>query len=246
MKTKASTSQLQRELRRLMRSMDFVARHPALQRDTAEGRKMAEVYQQLGVAWEFLALQCKHRGGWLKTREGKRACKVCGLMRGVKEPWLLLPHAGKKSIGRKARPTSDKTFPNKKAARIVEDAIEFHGAKLSVDVHNSYRSRLFGRSKLDIAVAAERGVRLEEAGVEYWLDTHTLDIRLRPHKRGDEPPFISFVSELPRKALKHFPVMVQYDQRGRFVGVVIFKPLTRKAQRSSRALRAAGRKRKRN
>jgi len=52
--------------------MDFVARHRALKRNAAEAPHLAEVYQQLGVAWEFLALQCDHAAGWRKTREGKR------------------------------------------------------------------------------------------------------------------------------------------------------------------------------
>jgi hypothetical protein len=51
--------------------MDFVARHPALKRDTTAGRRFAEIYQQLGLAWEFLALQCPHRGGWRKLQDGK-------------------------------------------------------------------------------------------------------------------------------------------------------------------------------
>ena len=40
---------LQRELRRLFRSMDLVSRHPALKPDTAEARCFAELYQQLGL-----------------------------------------------------------------------------------------------------------------------------------------------------------------------------------------------------
>jgi hypothetical protein len=56
-------TQLQRDLRQLYRSMDFVVRHPALKRDTTAGLRFAEIYQQLGLAWEFLALQCNHRGG---------------------------------------------------------------------------------------------------------------------------------------------------------------------------------------
>jgi hypothetical protein len=217
-------TQLQRDLRRLNRSMDFVSRHPALKRDTKEARRFAEIYQQLGLAWEFLALQCRHRDGWRKLRDGKSACKVCGLIRGVKEQWLLLPRDGKKTIGRRALPNSKRTFPSRKAATVVNDALEFHGAKLNVEVLNLHRSRLFRRN--DILCAADRLVRLEEAGVEYRLAEHTLDIRLRPRRRGEEPPFSTFVFELPRRALKRFPVMLQYDRRGRFVGVVIFKPLS--------------------
>ena len=42
----------------------------------------------------------------------------------------------------------------------VHDVIEFHGAKVEADVHNSYRSTLFRR--MNINVAAERTVRVEE------------------------------------------------------------------------------------
>ena len=71
--------------------MDFVSRHPSLERDSAQERRFAEIYQQLGLAWEFLALQCAHKSGWRKVREEKFACKICGTIRGAKEHWLLLP-----------------------------------------------------------------------------------------------------------------------------------------------------------
>jgi hypothetical protein len=35
------------------------------------------------------------------------------------------------------------------------------------------------------------------------------------------------VSELPRKFLKKFPVMLEFDKRRRFTGLVIFKPQNR-------------------
>ncbi len=215
-------SKLQRDLHRLLRSMDFVSRHPALKRDTAEARRFAEIYQQLGLAWEFLALQCPHRGGWCKLRDGKSACKVCGLIRGTKEQWQLLPREGKKTIGRRALPNSKRTFPNRKAGTVVNDTIEFHGAKLNVEVLNLHRSRLF-RSK-DILCAAERMVRLEEDGMDIRCDDVSISVEMRKHKRGEMPPYTHFVSELPRKLLKKFPVMLQFDKSRRFTGLVIFKP----------------------
>jgi hypothetical protein len=96
-------------MRRLFRSMDFVSRHPALKRDSAEARRFAEIYQQLGLAWEFLGLQCKHKNGWRKLRDGNFNCKVCGLIRGAKEQWRLLPHSEKKIIGRHSAPNSKHT-----------------------------------------------------------------------------------------------------------------------------------------
>ena len=216
--------QLRRDLRRVLRSMDFVSRHPALKRDTAEARRMAEVYQQLGRAWEFLALQCNHLGGWRKLREGKSACKICGLIRGVKERWLLLPRDGRKTIGRRALPNSKRTFPNRKAGTVVNDTIEFHGAKLNVEVLNQHRSNSRWMRGHDWTIASDRLVRLEEDGVEVRLDSHFVGVKLRKHKRGEMPPYTHFVSELPRKFLKKFPVMLEFDQRRRFTGLVIFKP----------------------
>lgn len=222
MANKSAHTSPQKQLRRLFRSMDFLSRHPALKRDTAEARRLAEIYQQLGLAWEFLALQCKHRGGWRKLRDGKSACKLCGLIRGAKAQWLLLPRDGKKTIGRHALPNSKRTFPNRRTATVVNDAIDFHGAKLKVAVLNEHRSRFF--RKHDWTIAADRLVRLAEGGIDVRFDSHLVTVELRKHKRGEMPPYSHFVWELPRKFLKKFPVMLQFDKRRRFTGLVIFKP----------------------
>jgi hypothetical protein len=220
----SNQTQLRRDLRRVLRSMDFVSRHPALQRDTAEARRCAEIYQQLGLAWEFLALQCPHRGGWRKLKEGKSACKICGLIRGMKEQWLLLPRDGQKTVGRRALPNSKRTFPNRKAATVVNDTLDFHGAKLNVEVLNQHRSSHRFFRKHDWTIAADRLVRLEEDGIEVRFDSHFVGVKLRKHKRGEMPPYSHFVWELPRKFLKKFPVMLQFDRHRRFTGLVIFKP----------------------
>jgi hypothetical protein len=221
---KTKSSQLRHDLHRLYRSMDFVARHLALKRDTAEARRLAEIYQQLGLAWEFLALQCNHRVGWRKLRDGKSACKVCGLIRGTREQWLLLPRDGKKTIGCRAQPNSKRTFPNRKAATVVNDTIDFHGAKLNVEVLNPHRSNSRWFRKHDWTIATDRLVRLEEGGIDVRFDSHLITVELRKHKRGEMPPYSHFVGELPRQLLKKFPVMLQFDQRRRFTGLVIFKP----------------------
>ena len=82
--------QLKRDLRRLFRSMDFVSQHPPLERGGRAAERFAEIYQQLGLAWEFLALPCRHRSGWRELPDGKAACKVCGTIR-------ELPPAGAQS-----------------------------------------------------------------------------------------------------------------------------------------------------
>ncbi len=119
-------TRLKHELGRLFRSMDFVARHPALKGRGREAERYATIYQQLGLAWEFLGLQCRHPDGWQETAEGKRACKVCGKIQGTDEPWLLLPRSEKKTIGRRAKPMSKRIFAHKGAARVVDDRIVFH------------------------------------------------------------------------------------------------------------------------
>ena len=215
---------LRSEMRQVERSLDFVARQPALKRDTAEARRFAEIYQQLGQAWEFLALQCKHRAGWRKLRAGKSACKICGLIRGAKESWLLLPRDGKKTIGRRARPNSKRTFPNRKAGTVVNDTIDFHGAKLNVEVLNPHRSTARFFRKHDWTIAADRLVRLEEGGIEVRFDSFSLGVKLKKHKMGERPSYTHFLSELPRKFLKKFPVMLQFDRQNQFTGLVIFKP----------------------
>jgi hypothetical protein len=215
---------LKRDLRELFRSMDFVSRHPALKCDSAQARRFAEIYRQLGQAWEFLALQCDHRSGWRKTRERKFACKVCGLIRGTREQWLLLSLRGNKRIGRRAMPNSKNTFPNRKAATVVNDTIEFHGAKLNVEVLNPHRSNLRWLRNKEWTIAADRLVRLEEGGVQVRFDRHLVTVELRKHKRGEMPPYSYFVWELPRKLLKSFPVMLQFNKRRQFTRLVIFQP----------------------
>lgn len=86
MPTDINQTRVRRELQGLFRSMDFVSRHPALKRDGPEAERFAKIYEQLGLAWEFLALQCRHRSGWRKLRDGKSVCKICGLVRGANRP----------------------------------------------------------------------------------------------------------------------------------------------------------------
>ena len=213
--------QLKRNIRQLLRCMDFLSRHPALDKPGREGRALAEAYQQLGRAWELFALQCRHRSGWRKLKDGAQACKVCGTLKGTKETWLLLPRTGPKVIGRMSRPTTISILPTRKAATVLRDGMSFHGAQLSVEVLNPHKSRLFHTR--DISVAADRLVELRESGVVCNLDDHTVRVRVGQRSRGTEPPYGAFLSELPRKALAKFPVMVEYDRQGRFIGVLIFR-----------------------
>ncbi len=209
--------------------MDFISnRYLARKRLPAKlAAAFYDVYQQLGVAWEYLALQCRHWDGYRKVRGGKLACRICGTIKGTETRWLLLPAKGQKIIGRQTRPNSSHVFPSKQAATITEDSIQFHGATLHVSVHNRYESRLF-RGKHDITIADDRIVRLLENGMECWLDSYSLHLKLPPHGKPIKPlPYSAFVWELPKRKLQKFPVMLEYDTRDRLQGVVILRPMRR-------------------
>ena len=233
MKTNTAKVRLQRELRRLMRSMDFVSRHPALEKEGAEAERFAAIYQQLGLAWEFLAGQCGHWDGFSKTRGGRAKCKICGTFEDAAESAVRWPNPGKKRIGKRSVPDSDEMFANKKAATLIDDAIDFHGAKLRVTVQNAYRAKLLGR--MDITIAADRMVRLTEGEVECGLDTHMIRVRVAPRKKGQTPLRAGFPWELSRARLKRFPVLLESDEDGQFAGVTIFKPTREKAERKKTA-----------
>jgi hypothetical protein len=67
-------------MKKLMRSMDFVTDN-FLNNDALSWKKQKpyyEIYQQLGLAWQYLAEHCGHGDGYKKTKDGKRACKICG------------------------------------------------------------------------------------------------------------------------------------------------------------------------
>ena len=69
---------------------------------------------------------------------------------------------------------------------------DFHGACLKVDVHNSYKSKLF-KKELDVNMAAERIVQLKESGVECSIYQHTINIRIGPRKeKGAKPDYGNF------------------------------------------------------
>jgi len=59
---------------------------------------------------------------------------------------------------------------------------------------------------------------------------HCLRDRLTIHEgtsrkmNSRSTPYSHFVWELPRKLLRPFPVMLQFDKRRRFIGLAIFKP----------------------
>jgi len=93
-----------------------------------------------------------------------------------------------------------------------------------VEVLNPHRSTWRWFRKHYWTIAPDRLVRLKEGQVEVRFDSNLVTVEMRQHKPGEMPPYSHFVSELPRRFLKKFPVMLQFDKRGRFRGVIIFKP----------------------
>jgi len=211
---------LRKELKKLFKSMDFVSKK-FLADEKAAGKDFQiyfNIYQQLGLAWEFLGLQCGHWDGYKKIKAGKEACKTCGKIKGVAESYCLLPKTGEKIIGRKSQPDSDKTFENKKEAAILHDTINFHGALLKVDVHNSYKSSMVGH---EINIAAERIVELKESGITCSVDQHLIHVTV-DRKKG-KIKYGGFPWEIQSKHLKKFPVIFDYDDDYNFLGLSIFK-----------------------
>jgi len=88
MKKEIEKKRLKRELKSLFRSMDYISDN-YLNKEGINDKELevfANIYQQLGMAWEFLGLQCRHWDGYRKTRDKKEVCKIwvtfksCGIM----------------------------------------------------------------------------------------------------------------------------------------------------------------------
>jgi hypothetical protein len=225
MNKETEKDRLKKEFKRLFKSMDFV-RDNYLNKEGVpekEQESFADIYQQFGQVWEFLALQCKHWDGYKKTREKKEVCRICGTVKGVGESHILLQAKGPKKIGQASKPNSKKTFPTKKEVQIVKDSIRFHGALIDVDVHNSYKTSLF-KGDHEISIAAERNVTLKEGSVEYTIGKHRIDLDVeKPNKKGSKPPYGNFAFELRKKDLKHFPVIFKFDDDLKFLGLTILR-----------------------
>jgi len=225
MDARKNKAQLKADLKRVFRALDFVGKHlNGRQPPKATQQLYFDIYQPLGLAWKFLGLQCKHWDGYKRDRDGKQVCRICGKIKGVQERLFLLADSGMKRIGRRAAPTSKKTFANKSKAQIVHDQMVFHGAFLDVDVHNSYKSSLFGKDH-EITVAADRTVTLKESGLKYSVDEHVIDLKIEERQKGQKPPYGGFPWELSKEKLKHFPVIFRFDDNYRFLGLTIIRPV---------------------
>ncbi|MFQ5713316.1 MAG: hypothetical protein ACE5GU_04735 [Candidatus Scalinduaceae bacterium] len=225
MKKDSSKNKTKKELKNLFRSMDFVSDNFLNKEGISkeESQIYFNIYQQLGTAWEYYGLQCEHWDGYKNIRDKKEACKICGKIKGVNDLYYLLPREGRKKIGRKLKPNSKKTFNNKKDAKIICDTIDFHGASLHIDVHNSYKSSLLGENH-KINMAAERIVTLKDSGVECHIDQYLIYIKKNNiGKKVGKKKYGGFPWEIKRKDLKNFPVIFHFDEKYQFLGLTIMR-----------------------
>lgn len=220
MKKDSIKDKIKKELKSLFRSMDFVSDNFLNKEGISkkESQIYFNIYQQLGTAWEYYGLQCEHWDGYKNIRDKKEACKICGKIKGVNDIFYLLPREGRKKIGRKLKPNSKKTFNNKKNAKIICDAIDFHGASLNIDVHNSYKLSLLEKNS-KINMAAERIVTLKESDIECHIDQHFIYIK----KHIGKKKYGGFPWEIKRKDLKNFPVIFDFDEKYQFLGLTILR-----------------------
>ncbi len=95
--------ELKKKLTALFKSMDFVSNNllDSEKKDKKDFQVFFSIYQQLGLAWEFLGLQCKHWDGYKKTRDKKETCKICGKVKGTDDFYILLPKRGPKNWERR-------------------------------------------------------------------------------------------------------------------------------------------------
>ncbi len=211
---------IKQELKRLFKSMDFISEK--FLDDGESGTKDIElyfnIYQQLGLAWEFLGMQCHHWDGYRRTRDKHDVCKICGKVKDVADRYYLLEKDNQKTIGRKIIPNSKKIFGHKKEASLLNDTIKFHGAILSVDVHNSYKSSLSGE---EINMAAERIVELKERGITCSIDPHLIYVSLGKEK--GKKNYGGFPWELKQEHLKKFPVIFDFDEDYNLLGLTILR-----------------------
>lgn len=222
---------LKKELDRLYKSLDFASDNFLSNKKLRkkDSQRFFNIYQQLGIAWEFLGLQCKHWDGYRLTRDKKEVCKICGKVKGVEGNYYLLPKEGRKKIGVRLVPNSRRTFPTKAKATIVNDTVNFHGALLNVSVTNSYKSSLprpvrswrpHRSSGSEITIAADRIVTLKERGIECRIDRRLINVKVQQPKKP-KTVYGGFPWELKRKDLKNFPVIFDFDKNHRFLGLTI-------------------------
>ncbi len=94
---------------------------------------------------------------------------------------------------------------------------------MNVDVHNSYKSRFFGKGR-EITIAKDRTITLEENGITCSVDQYVIDVKVERPARNRKHRYGGFPWELGKEQLKHFPVIFRFDDKYRFLGLTILRP----------------------
>ena len=67
-------------------------------------------------------------------------------------------------------------------------------------------------------------VELKESGIKCSIGQYTIDIQIGPDKKKrGKPNYGNFVFELRKKDLKHFPVILNFDDDFNFSGLTILR-----------------------
>ena len=207
---------------RVVRLMDYISKNHL----TSKGKNSAvfnDIYQMLGVAWNYYGLMCCHGKGHRLTKENREACRVCGKIKDTPEYEMLLPVRGPKSVGRYigSPKVASKSFDSRRKATLVEDSITFHGVKVKVHVHHSFPSDILGKN---VSIAAGRELELNEKGIRVFADDYLVGLEFPNGKGGHKEKYGSFAHELPKKLLAKFPIIYSYGPKGQFYGIKVFRP----------------------
>ena len=137
--------------------------------------------------------------------------KKSGQIKMVTSNQFLLDNRKPKVIGRMIHAPSNRKRPysNRNLAAIVKDRIVFHGAHLDISVHHSYKSKLI---KNDITISSGREVNMKERGITFSHDGYLASIELPRDGTQDKKARIygAFLNELPKKAMKYFPILLNF------------------------------------
>ncbi len=73
------------------------------------------------------------------------------------------------------------------------------------------------------------------ARVHFVLSASIMRLRLVANEPRDRLPFGAFPWELSKTQLKRFPIILEYDRRGRFIGLTLLRTNRSRSHQTSRA-----------
>ena len=75
MKKRSERKRIKKDIKNIHKSMDFISK---LLQSKKANKKYYGIYQQLGLAWEYIGLKCKHWDGYRRIKNNKRHVKYAG------------------------------------------------------------------------------------------------------------------------------------------------------------------------